>query len=386
MSSTRTKNSRTTTRNASTKLTISLPNESGFKENLKPKKSSSKKELEFHQVIGFQSSNSIPKEFIAYPSHFKEIPESDDPDFWLNQYPEPLQSYSEYSKEKHRSFAFRANGKKKIVYFISFFCVGEEQKQQEELLELKKVAEFSNIYFGGEIEFRILESVPIQNSQENIAKSRLRSPFFVEVPLDGQDDDSKISISLKQRRCHRYDIDKTPSDHRQFQVNGFLDALTYLLPEDGICLLGFTTEDLFDSSTDSFCAGMAAGGSGVGIFSFARYNPTFGEERKRKLTASQKSLLLQRAVKTAVHETGHLINMGHCVSFLCCMNGSGSLEEDFSQPLHLCPVCLRKVQWFVGGEEKFDVVKRYKQLLEFYSKHGFVEEMKWTNGILKKIM
>lgn len=169
-------------------------------------------------------------------------------------------------------------------------------------------------------------------------------------------------------------------------MNGFLEALTYLLPEDGICCLGFTTEDLFDSSTDSFCAGMAAGGSGVGIFSFARYNPMFGEERKRKLNSTQKSLLLQRSVKTAVHETGHLINIGHCVSFLCCMNGSGSLEEDFSQPLHLCPVCLRKVQWFVGGEEKFDVVKRYESLLKFYLSNGFSDEAKWTKGLLTKLI
>ena len=34
-------------------------------------------------------------------------------------------------------------------------------------------------------------------------------------------------------------------------------------------------EDLYDGKKDSFVAGMAAGGSGQGIFSFARYDPLF---------------------------------------------------------------------------------------------------------------
>lgn len=189
---------------------LSLSNERGIKENSivkKSKKQKSTDEMEFHEIIGYSNAQSVPKEFIAHPTHFHDIPESDDVDFWLNQYPEPLQSYGEYVKEKHRSYAFRKDDEKgmnkKIVYFVAF---GEQQD-----LELSKVAEFSKIYFGEQIEFKILPSVPIQNSPENIAKSRVRSPFFVEV---SQEEDMKAVISLKQRRCHRYDVDKTPADHR----------------------------------------------------------------------------------------------------------------------------------------------------------------------------
>ena len=35
--------------------------------------------------------------------------------------------------------------------------------------------------------------------------------------------------------------------------------------------------------------------------------------------------------------------MEHCTAYCCNMNGSNSLEEADRQPLHLCPVCLRKL-------------------------------------------
>lgn len=43
------------------------------------------------------------------------------------------------------------------------------------------------------------------------------------------------------------------------------------------------------------------------------------------------------------------------------MNESKSVVQAESQPLFLCPVCLRKLQKAVG----FDIVNRYKALLSF---------------------
>lgn len=42
------------------------------------------------------------------------------------------------------------------------------------------------------------------------------------------------------------------------------------------------------------------------------------------------------------------------------MNGSSSVSEAITQPLFLCPVCLRKLQKFLG----FDVLERYQDLLK----------------------
>ena len=63
------------------------------------------------------------------------------------------------------------------------------------------------------------------------------------------------------------------------------------------------------------------------------------------------------------------------------MNGSGHLEEDFSQPMYLCPVDLRKLQTLVG----FDVVKRYQELENFCQTHGFKEEAVWYKRRVENI-
>jgi archaemetzincin len=55
------------------------------------------------------------------------------------------------------------------------------------------------------------------------------------------------------------------------------------------------------------------------------------------------------------------------------MNGSNHLAESDARPLHLCPVDLRKLQWSVG----FDVVERYRSLLDFHRRAGFEDEAQW---------
>ena len=63
------------------------------------------------------------------------------------------------------------------------------------------------------------------------------------------------------------------------------------------------------------------------------------------------------------------------------MNGSNNLAESDSRPLHLCPVCLRKLQAVLG----FDVLDRYRRLREFYRQVDFGEEGRWVAERLKAI-
>jgi archaemetzincin len=51
----------------------------------------------------------------------------------------------------------------------------------------------------------------------------------------------------------------------------------------------------------------------------------------------------QRTMNVAVHETGHIFGIKHCVQNECCMNGSNSLSESDRQPTWLCWECLAKV-------------------------------------------
>ena len=48
------------------------------------------------------------------------------------------------------------------------------------------------------------------------------------------------------------------------------------------------------------------------------------------------------------------------------MNGVRSLGEVDPQPLHLCPVCLAKIQAALGFEPR----ARYQRLVDFHRRHG----------------
>jgi archaemetzincin len=57
------------------------------------------------------------------------------------------------------------------------------------------------------------------------------------------------------------------------------------------------------------------------------------------------------------------------------------LQESDARPLHLCPVCLRKLQWSI----EFDVVKHYEHLHQFCQRAGFEDEAAWIARRLKEL-
>lgn len=181
-------------------------------------------------------------------------------------------------------------------------------------------------------------------------------------------------------------------------------------------------EDLYSDSTDSFTVGMASGPlTGVAIFSFSRYDPLFSSKhtlpssppssssskRHKKATTKKKNAkeegekentkekdteekdkenkkggeeenenkkeLLERSCKVLSHEIGHMMGIAHCTYYECLMNGSGHLIEDFRQPLHMCPVDLKKLLCVL----QVGALERYRDLLLFYEKMDFVSERDW---------
>ena len=71
--------------------------------------------------------------------------------------------------------------------------------------------------------------------------------------------------------------------------------------------------------------------------------------------------------------------MAHCIDYRCVMNGCNSIKENDAQPIHLCPVCLEKLQCATS----FDIDKRYKALAAFYKATGLVEEARWVENRCK---
>ena len=157
---------------------------------------------------------------------------------------------------------------------------------------------------------------------------------------------------------------------RQLLTGDLLKWCEGRLPADAYCLLAVTMEDLYPDERWNFVFGQASLNKRVGVYSFARYSPRF---YGRAVAEDGSSLLLSRSCKVLGHETGHMFGIKHCVHFHCLMNGSNHLGESDQQPLHLCPVCLRKLHW----AKAFDVADRYRKLQSFSKDAGWRDEADW---------
>jgi archaemetzincin len=98
-----------------------------------------------------------------------------------------------------------------------------------------------------------------------------------------------------------------------------------------------------------------------------------------KRTKGARHLLLVRSLGVLLHETCHIFGMTHCVYYRCLINGCNSMEESDRTPMHLCPVCLRKLQHSVG----FNIVARYEALLKEYQRLRIDEEAEWLEKRLR---
>jgi len=173
--------------------------------------------------------------------------------------------------------------------------------------------------------------------------------------------------------------------NRQILTGDVLTILKRNIPSDAFCVLAVTMEDLYPEPSWNFVFGQASLRERVGVYSFARYDPAFYDQKRGK---DYEKVLLRRSCKVLAHETGHMFGLKHCIYFKCSLNGSNHLKESDSRPMNLCPVCLRKLQYSIG----FDVVSRYRNLLQFYRpaepparrgwKVGFEEETQW---IIKRL-
>jgi len=153
----------------------------------------------------------------------------------------------------------------------------------------------------------------------------------------------------------------------QFRTAWFLD---HLLPplrgDDAVTVCGITMSDLYPRDDWNFVFGQASLRGRVGVWAFHRLARGTNAEK------------LRRCCKVVAHEIGHTFGLEHCIEYECNMNGSNSLDETDRQPMHLCPVCRKKLAW----NRKLDLVDRYEKLRSFYAKHGLDEEAKWVTSAI----
>jgi len=166
---------------------------------------------------------------------------------------------------------------------------------------------------------------------------------------------------------------------KQYKTGYFLTRLLPgRFPADAVCYLAITMVDLYPEESWNFVFGQASLSQRVGVYSMARYFPQFWGQKESPDTYY---LALRRSCKVLAHEVGHIFGLAHCVYYRCAMSGSNSLEESDRRPLHLCPICLKKLQW----NREFDTIKRYEGLREFLKNQDLKEEATWINLRLKRI-
>lgn len=284
---------------------------------------------EFEKAIGL--IDNLPEEhkklFELSEHFFKEMPEPE-PGDWLSEHPERGQGYERFVVS-HPNLPTK---EKRTLYILPIGPFPDT-------VSLKILQEYTATYY--QLPAELLPEV----SLEEVGATSRKNPFTGDFQL--------------------YTVD-------------ILNDLILRLPKDAYCLIGVTMTDLYPDPDWNFVFGQATFRERVGIYSFARYDPAF---YGNKSGPDDAAIIKKRSLKVMVHELAHMFGLEHCVYLKCVVNGSNHMGESDSQPIHLCPVCLRKLYYSVG----FDPIKRYRELLIFYEKQKFTEEAEWVRGRLKEV-
>jgi archaemetzincin len=263
----------------------------------------------------------LRRAFSADASEFEPIPKPG-PHDWLTVHPESGQTFNEFKA----SGPNRPSDSRRVIYLQP---LGEFAADRSPPIE--KLREFASAFFA------------------------LKVKALPAVLLDA----SKFTTRHNPN-----------TGNLQILASDVLDFLKARVPADAFCLLAITMEDLYPEASWNFVFGQASLRERVGVYSFARYDPAFYAQPRG---TGYETLLLRRSCKVLAHETGHMFGLAHCTFFNCLMNGSNHLGESDRRPLHLCPVCLRKLQWSID----FDVLERYSAMERVARADGFDDEANW---------
>ncbi len=248
------------------------------------------------------------------------------PGDWLAVHPEAGQSFQAYV----RSDPVKPDSGRKVIYVQP---LGEFSRTQRQIVDL--TAKYMAAYFC--------------------------------LPVKMQEDLPLRIIPRRARRTH-----PTWGDD-QILTTYVLEKVLYpRLPDDAVACLTLTTSDLWPGEGWNFVFGQASLRRRVGVWSIYRNgDPEQSGEAFR--------LCLRRTLRTATHETAHMLSMAHCIFYRCNMCGSNHRAEADRHPLWLCPQCLAKLCWATGADPE----DRYKRLAEFFEENRFETEAKFCETSLQ---
>ena len=263
----------------------------------------------------------LPAEFDSYlvaveligPAHERKRPNQ--PGDWLEAFPEGGQSFAHYVQYRDQQPLH--------VDFVTIDIQPLGEFDDVQRLVVERTTEFMGHFFG--VPVRQLESEPLTKIPESSQRMRNGTQQVLSTWI--------MYDILKPRRR-----------------------------SDAMATIGLVTCDLWPGDLN-WVFGQASLRDRVGVWSLHRNgDPHGGDDAFR--------LCLRRTLKTAVHETGHMLGIPHCAAFECCMNGSRSREESDRQPLEFCPECQAKIWWTCNANP----VNRCRLLFEFCKREGLDEE------------
>jgi archaemetzincin len=239
------------------------------------------------------------------------------PGDWLAEHDEPGQTFAEYLEAR----PVRRSDKLHTIYLC---LVGDFSEAQRRILAL---------------------------TQDYLA-------LFFDCPVRVQRQIALASVPARARRTH-------PSWGDPQVLTGYIlhEVLERERPADALAYLALTASDLWPGRGWNFVFGQASLRERLGAWSIYRNGDPEREFRS----------CLRRTLSTASHETGHILGIWHCTAHSCLMNGSNHQGEKDRRPMHLCPVCLRKLCWNLHVEPVPYVTK----LEVFCRRNGFEAEADW---------
>ena len=125
-------------------------------------------------------------------------------------------------------------------------------------------------------------------------------------------------------------------DREQYRASLIVDKLTEGRDGKGEKVLGVTGEDLFEQGLN-YVFGEASPVDGTAVISLCRLKQEFNGE------LPDTGLLIDRAVKEAVHELGHTFGLEHCSNIHCVMHFSNCLADTDIKNSTFCSKCHPKL-------------------------------------------
>ena len=177
---------------------------------------------------------------------------------------------------------------------------------------------------------------------------------------------------MDPRSLEDLDVDsRERKGHRQYDARSLLSAVARLLPADAYSMTALINRDLYVLDEQEYAFGYGLHYGRQAVLSFAQLDPMFmGRARPDTWQCD----IDRRSLKILAHEVGHTFGLRHCTFYACVLNGMSHQREVDETPLHMCPVCLRKLAWL----ETVDPVDRYRQLEGFYDVADFADEARWV--------